>query len=164
MKQRIDWTKLADLKESIVSINRVAKVVKGGKRFKFSALAIVGDGHGCVGYGLGKAREVPEAIRKAVNRAKKNLIKIPLKNTTIPYEVTGVYGAAKVMLKPASTGTGVIACGTVRAIVESAGIHDILTKIISRTTNPFNVVYATFNGLEQLEEPEKILEFRRGSK
>ena len=164
MKQRIDWTKLADLKESIVSINRVAKVVKGGKRFKFSALAIVGDGHGCVGYGLGKAREVPEAIKKAVNRAKKGLVKIPLKNTTIPYEVTGNYGAAKVLLKPASTGTGVIACGTVRAIVESAGIHDILTKIVSRTTNPFNVVYATFNALEQLEEPEKILEFRKGAK
>jgi len=164
LKQRIDWTKLADLKETIVSINRVAKVVKGGKRFKFSALAIVGDGHGCVGYGLGKAREVPEAIRKAVNQAKKNIIKIPLKNTTIPYEVIGTYGAARVMLKPASTGTGVIASGAVRAIVESAGIHDILTKILSRTTNPFNVVYATFNALEQLEEPEKILEFRKGVK
>ncbi|MCX7698704.1 MAG: 30S ribosomal protein S5 [Candidatus Goldbacteria bacterium] len=164
MKQKVDWNKLADLKESIVSINRVAKVVKGGKRFKFSVLAIVGDGHGHVGYGLGKAREVPDAIRKAVNRAKKNLIKIPLKDTTIPYEVIGDFGAARVLLKPASPGTGVIACGTVRAIVELAGIHDILTKIISRTTNPFNVVYATFKALEQLEEPEKILEFRKGAK
>lgn len=164
MRERIDSSKLADLKESIVSINRVAKVVKGGKRFKFSALAIVGDGHGHVGYGLGKAREVPDAIRKAVNRAKKNLVKIPLKNTTIPYEVTGKFGAATVLLKPASSGTGVIACGTVRAIVELAGIHDILTKIVSRTTNPFNVVYATFNALAQLKEPEKILEFRKGVK
>ncbi|MCX8094008.1 MAG: 30S ribosomal protein S5 [Candidatus Goldbacteria bacterium] len=164
MKQKVDWNKLADLKESIVSINRVAKVVKGGKRFKFSALAIVGDGHGHVGYGLGKAREVPDAIRKAANRARKNMIKIPIKNTTIPYEVIGDFGAARVLLKPASPGTGVIACGTVRAIVELAGIHDILTKIISRTTNPFNVVYATFKALEQLEEPEKILEFRKGVK
>jgi small subunit ribosomal protein S5 len=164
LKQRVDATKLTDLKESIVSINRVAKVVKGGKRFKFSALAIVGDGHSHVGYGLGKAREVPDAIRKAVNRAKKNMIKIPLQNTTIPYEVIGNFGAARVLLKPASSGTGVIACGTVRAIVELAGVHDILTKIISRTTNPFNIVYATFNALEQLQEPEKIIEFRKGVK
>lgn len=164
MKQRVDWTKLTDLKESIVSIKRVAKVVKGGKRFKFSVLAIVGDGHSHVGYGLGKAREVPDAIRKAVNKAKKNMIKIPLKDTTIPYEVVGNFGAAKVLLKPASAGTGVIASGAVRAIVELAGVHDILTKIISRTTNPYNVVYATFNALEQLKDPEKIIELRKGVK
>ena len=152
----------SDIKERIVSINRVAKVVKGGKRFKFSALAIVGDGHGYAGYGLGKAREVPEAIKKAVNRAKKNLIFVPTKGTTIPYEVLGEFGAARVLLKPASSGTGVIAGGAVRAIVESAGIHNILTKCVGRTTNPFNVVYATFKAIDMLEDPEKIITLRQG--
>jgi len=161
LRTRIDYTKL-DLKERIVNINRVAKVVKGGKRFKFSVLVIVGDGHGHVGYGLGKAREVPEAIRKAVARAKKNLIRIPLKGTTIPYETTGEFGSARVLLKPASAGTGVIAGATVRAIVESAGIHDILTKCVGRTTNPFNLVYAVFTALTSIEEPEKILALRKG--
>jgi len=161
LRTRIDHEKL-DLKERIVSINRVAKVVKGGKRFKFSVLAVVGDGHGYVGYGLGKAREVPEAIKKAVNRAKKNLVLVPMRASTIPYEVTGEFGAAKILLKPASAGTGVIAGPAVRAIVESAGIHDILTKCMGRTTNPFNVVYATFNAIQALEDPEKILTLRKG--
>ncbi len=161
MKPRMDSTK-SDLKERIVSINRVAKVVKGGKRFKFSCLAIVGDGHGSVGYGLGKAREVPEAIKKAIARGKKGLKKIPMKGTTIPFEVTGDFGAAKVLLKPAVPGTGVIAGAAVRAIVESAGIHDILTKCVGRTTNPFNVVYATFEALGQLRDPETILALRKG--
>ncbi len=160
MRQRIDYTKL-DLKERIVDINRVAKVVKGGKRFKFSVVVVVGDGHGHVGYGLGKAREVPGAIKKAVNKAKKNLIKVPLKGTTIPYGVMGKFGSARVMLKPASAGTGVIAGAAVRAIVESAGIHDILTKCVGRTSNPFNLIYAAFDGLEQLEEPEKIIALRK---
>ena len=161
MKERIDYARL-DLKERIVSINRVAKVVKGGKRFKFSVLCIVGDGHGYVGYGLGKAREVPDAIRKAVNSAKKNLIKVPLSGTTIPFEVTGNFGAAKVLLKPALPGTGVIAGSAVRAIVESVGVHDILSKCLGKTTNPFNVVYATFDAIGQLEEPEKFLAIRKG--
>lgn len=155
-------SKVMDLKERIVHINRVAKVVKGGKRFKFSALVVVGDGHGSVGYALGKAREVPDAIKKATARAKKNLIKIPLKGTTIPYEVTGDFGAAKVLLKPAAPGTGVIAGSVMRAVVESAGIHDILTKCVGRTSNPFNVIYATFEALSKLEEPEKIISLRRG--
>lgn len=161
MRTRIDHTKL-DLKERIVSINRVAKVVKGGKRFKFSVLAVVGDGHGHVGYGLGKAREVPEAIKKSVNRAKKNLVEVPMKGTTIPYEVTGKFGAAEILLKPACAGTGVIAGPAIRAIVESAGIHDILTKCVGRTTNPFNVVYATFQAISVLENPEKIITLRKG--
>lgn len=161
MKTRIDHSKL-DLKERIVSINRVAKVVKGGKRFKFSVLSVVGDGHGYVGYGLGKAREVPEAIKKSVNHAKKNLVFVPMRGTTIPYEVTGRFGAARILLKPASAGTGVIAGPAIRAIVESAGIHDILTKCVGRTTNPFNVVYATFEAISILEDPEKILTLRKG--
>ncbi|MFW6210631.1 MAG: 30S ribosomal protein S5 [bacterium] len=161
MKTRIDAAKL-DLKEKIVNINRVAKVVKGGKRFKFSVLVIVGDGHGTVGFGPGKAREVPGAIHKAVAHAKKNLVKIPMSGTTIPFEVMGEFGAAKVMLKPASHGTGVIAGAAVRAIVESAGIHDILTKCVGRTTNSFNLIYATFKAIEILEDPEKIMTLRKG--
>jgi small subunit ribosomal protein S5 len=160
LKETIDYTKL-DLKERTVHINRVAKVIKGGKRFKFSVIVIVGDGHGHVGYALGKAREVPDAIKKAVERAKKNLMRVPLKGTTIPYEVTGEFGSAKVLLKPASTGTGVIAGGAIRAIMESAGIHDILSKCLGRTSNPYNIVYATFEALNQIKEPEKILEMRQ---
>jgi len=160
LKETIDYTKL-DLKERTVHINRVAKVIKGGKRFKFSVIVIVGDGHGHVGYALGKAREVPDAIKKAVERAKKNLMRVPLKGTTIPYEVMGEFGAARVLLKPASTGTGVIAGGAIRAIVESAGIHDILSKCLGRTSNPYNIVYATFEALSQIKEPEKILEMRQ---
>ncbi len=139
--------------ERIVHISRVAKVVKGGKRFSFSALAIVGDGHGRVGAGLGKANEVPSAIKKATERARKDMISVPILNQTIPHEITGRFGAANVMLKPASAGTGVIAGNVVRAIVEAAGIANVLTKCIG-TNNPHNVVKATIDGLKKLKSPE----------
>lgn len=139
--------------EKIVHISRVAKVVKGGRRFSFSCLAVVGDGRGRVGVGLGKAREVPDAIRKASERARKMMVSIPIRNKTIPHEVLGLYGAAKVMMKPATAGTGVIAGGVVRAVVEAAGIHNILTKCIG-TTNPHNVIKAAMDALAQLQTPE----------
>src|SRR6188474_3101213 len=158
---RIDPNKLA-LEERVVQINRVAKVVKGGRRFSFSAIVVVGDGNGHVGAGLGKAGEVPEAIRKGVEDAKKNLIKVPMYGTTIPHEVRKVYAASDVMLKPASQGTGVIAGGSVRAVVEAAGVRDILSKVYG-STNPVNVTRATIEALRGLHSAEE-LSARRGVK
>jgi len=158
---RIDPNKLA-LEERVVQINRVAKVVKGGRRFSFSAVVVVGDGAGHVGAGLGKAGEVPEAIRKGVEDAKKNIIKIPMVGTTIPHEVNVEFAASKVMLKPASQGTGVIAGGSVRAVLEAAGVRDILSKIYG-STNPVNVTRATLEALRALHSAED-LSARRGVK
>ena len=148
------------LKDKVVFINRVAKVVKGGKRFSFSALVVVGDGHGWVGMGNGKAAEVPDAIRKAIERAKKDLIKVPLKNGTIPFVVTGHYGAEEVLLKPAAEGVGVIAGGAVRAVMEVCGIQNIISKSLG-SGNPNNVVRATLSGLQELRSPDEIHKMRR---
>jgi len=156
---RIDPNKLT-LEERVVQINRVAKVVKGGRRFSFSAVVVVGDGQGHVGVGLGKAGEVPESIRKGVEDAKKNIIRVPMVGTTIPHEIRTEYAAARVMLKPASQGTGVIAGGAVRAVVEAAGIRDILAKVHG-STNPVNVTRATIEALSSLHSAEEI-SARRG--
>lgn len=158
MNNKIDVSSM-ELEERVVTINRVSKTVKGGRIFKFSALVVVGDGNGLVGFGIGKSGEVPDAIRKGIEDAKKNVIKVSLRGTTIPHEIIGKFGAGEVLLMPAPKGTGVIAGGPVRAVVETVGIKDIRTKAI-RSNNPCNVVRATINGLSQLRSAEEVAAVR----
>ena len=157
-REKIDAGQM-EFKDTVVSINRVTKVVKGGKNLSFSALVVVGDGHGVVGFGVGKAKEVPSAIKKGIEAAKKNLIKVPLRGTTIPHMVVGKFGSGSVLLKPAPDGTGIIAGGAVRAVVEAAGITNIMTKSLG-SANPHNVVRATVAGLDALKDPAFIARMR----
>ena len=157
-RQKISANNLI-LKDQLISINRVTKVVKGGKNMSFAALVVVGDEAGHVGFGTGKAKEVPNAIKKAIEAAKKNLIKVTLIEGTLPHEMLGKYGAGRVLLKPAKPGTGVIAGGAVRAILQSLGVHNVRTKILG-STNPHNVIRATFNGLERMKDPNEVARLR----
>ena len=157
-RERIDASQL-DLRDTVVAINRVTKVVKGGKNLSFSALVVVGDGHGVVGFGVGKAKEVPSAIKKGIEAAKKGLIRVPLQGTTVPHPIIGKFGSGSVLLKPAPDGTGIIAGGAVRAVVEAAGVQNVLTKSLG-SANPHNVVRAAFTALQEMKDPQKLMRLR----
>ena len=159
IRKKID-AKGMELTERVVAINRVSKVVKGGKRFKFSVLVVVGDGDRCVGVGMGKAKEISEAVRKGIDKAGKNLVELKRIGNTIPHPVNGIFGAASVLLKPAAPGTGVIAGGVVRAIMELGGVKDVNAKVIGRTSNPINIAWATIQAVEEMRTPDEILKLR----